>query len=177
MQWGVIHWPDRSTKNSKMPLLSRISGISGPENVAELLRKHDCDISTCARVDAFIVGDFPHNDRVVIRPDEPCYAVEKSSLNKASAPDQITAEHLKYASSRVFVWMAWCFTGLLMHGALPDSILTLVLVPVVEVKAGKLSSVDNYRSIALASALSKVLEHILLDKTNMYYLQWQQVWF
>src|SRR4029434_9412440 len=36
--------------------------------------------------------------------------------------------------------------------------------------AGKLNSIDNYRSIALASILSKVFERILLMKLEMYVL-------
>ncbi len=44
--------------------------------------------------------------------------------------------------------------------------MTVLLVPVVKDKAGKVSSSDNYRPIALASVLSKVVEHILLERVN-----------
>ena len=49
------------------------------------------------------------------------------------------------------------------HGLLPDSMLSVSLVPVIKDKAGKVWSLDNYRPIALASVVSKVLEGILLD--------------
>lgn len=58
-----------------------------------------------------------------------------------------------------------CFTGLVGHGILPDSLMSVILVPVIKdkaSKASKVSSIDNYRPIALASILSKVLE-----KTNL----------
>ena len=54
-----------------------------------------------------------------------------------------------------------CFNGLIKHGLLPESMLSVALVPVVKDKAGKLGSLDNYRPIVLASVLSKVLERIL----------------
>ncbi len=46
--------------------------------------------------------------------------------------------------------------------------LAVVLVPVVKDKTGKISSLENYRPIALASVLSKVLEQILLDRLQQY---------
>lgn len=46
------------------------------------------------------------------------------------------------------------------HGMLPDSMLAVTLLPVIKDKAVKAGSVENYRPIALASVLSKVLERI-----------------
>ena len=54
-----------------------------------------------------------------------------------------------------------------MHGELPDSMLSVVLVPVVKDKTGKISSLENYRQIALASVLAKVLEQIILDRLQL----------
>lgn len=54
------------------------------------------------------------------------------------------------------------------HGLLPDSMLSVLLVPVFKDKAGKIGSLDNYRPIALASVVSKVLERVLLDWITKY---------
>ena len=54
------------------------------------------------------------------------------------------------------------------HGLLPDSLLSITLVPVIKDTAGKVRSVDDYRPIALASVLSKVLERILLHRLCVY---------
>ena len=80
--------------------------------------------------------------------------------------DNITAEHLKLASPRLNALLSICFTGMLTHGTLPDSMLSVTLVPVIKDKAGKVGSMDNYRPIALASTLSKVLERMLLDRIS-----------
>ncbi len=61
-----------------------------------------------------------------------------------------------------------CFSGLMKHGIRPGSMLSVLLVPVVKNKTGKLTSLDNYRPIALASILSKVLEGILMDRLAEY---------
>ena len=49
----------------------------------------------------------------------------------------------------------------------PESMLSVVLVPVIKDKAGKMSSKDNYLPIALASVISKLVEVIMLDR--IYY--------
>ena len=43
-----------------------------------------------------------------------------------------------------------------------------MLVPVIKDNAGKISSKDNYRPIALASVISKLVEVIMLDRIEMY---------
>ena len=50
-------------------------------------------------------------------------------------------------------------------------ILCLVLsliVPVIKDKSGRINAKDNYRPIALASIISKVVENILLDRMSMF---------
>ena len=48
--------------------------------------------------------------------------------------------------------------------------LSVVLVPVIKDKVGKLNSSDNYRPIALASVMSKVMETVLLSRLERYVL-------
>ena len=66
--------------------------------------------------------------------------------------------------------LAMCFTGLFVHGFLPDTMLEIVLVPVIKDKTGRIDQVDNYRPIALASVISKVVEIIGTD-TCIYVLK------
>jgi len=75
---------------------------------------------------------------------------------------------IKYASPKVAALLAFCFNGFMTHGMLPDSMLAVILVPVIKDKAGKVGSMENYRPIALASVLSKVLERISLDHRSEY---------
>ena len=154
--------------NSKMPMPSSIDGTTGPDNIAELWRRHYENIFNCVKSDVFNLGEITSNDGVTVRYDEVKYAIEKLVLNKACGRDLITAEHLKHSSHRVSVLLALCFSGLLMHGILPESMLSVLLVPVVKNKTGKITSIDNYRPIALASIMSKIFEGILMDRLKEF---------
>lgn len=56
----------------------------------------------------------------------------------------------------------------MFHGVFPDSMLSVLLVPVVKVKAGMVGSIDDYRPLAVASILSQVLDKILLERMNVF---------
>ena len=47
-----------------------------------------------------------------------------------------------------------------VHGFLPDSMLSVVLVPVIKDKCGKINDSDNYRPIALVSVMTKIVEKV-----------------
>ena len=55
------------------------------------------------------------------------------------------------------------FNLFLHHGFLPDIFCQAVIIPLVKCKTGDLNDVNNYRAIAISTAVSKILEHILLD--------------
>ena len=86
-----------------------------------------------------VLKAIDNNEDVIVAPQEVQDAVMKLGDNKASDMDNITTKHLKFASKKLYPLLAICFTGLLVHGILPYSILSLILVPVIKDKAGKLN--------------------------------------
>lgn len=144
--------------------------LCGPDNIAELWRKHYCDLFNSVKSENVVIGDVEMAEGLIVRTSEIYDAVLKLGNNKACGLDGVTAEHLKYSSYRLCPLLAMCFTGFLTHGLLPDSITSVVLVPVIKDKAAKLNSLQNYRPIALASVISKVLENILYTRLEMYVL-------
>ena len=49
-------------------------------------------------------------------------------------------------------------SSFLVHGFLPDEMMTVALVPIIKSKSVRIMSKDNYRPIAVASIVSKVFE-------------------
>ena len=89
-------------------------------------------------------------------------------MDKCCGVDGISAEHLKYASDLLVTVLCKLLRSFYVHGYLPDSLMTVVLVPVIKDRSAKISSIDSYRPIAVANTLSKLVEILILDHIEMY---------
>ena len=165
--WSEI----KNMNNFKTPLPTSIEGVSGGVQIVEIWRTHFSNLLNCVSNssvhDCEYGCDAPYEE-LVVSIEKVTHAIEKLDLNKACGSDGICSEHLKYASNVLVPLLAMCFTSFISHGYLPESMLSVVLVPVIKDKAGKISSKDNYRPIALASVISKLVEVIMLDRIEMY---------
>ena len=54
----------------------------------------------------------------------------------------------------------------LSHGYLPSTLIKTTIISIVENKSGNLSDSNNYRSIAIATITSNLLESVLLLKRS-----------
>lgn len=155
--------------NSKTPLPTNIEGVVGGDKIAELWKNNYKELFNCVYSNTDSVKFSVENcDDMIVGAREIRDAISKLDCNKTCGADDIYAEHLKYASSRVLSMLAMCFTGFLMHGTLPDTMISVILVPVIKNKMGRINSKDNYRPIALASILSKIFENVLLGRLELY---------
>ena len=75
---------------------------------------------------------------IEVSAEEVTHAIKKLDVNKACGYDGVYSEHIKYASNILVPLLSMCFTSCIAHGFLPDLILSVVLVPVINDKAGKM---------------------------------------
>ena len=90
--------------------------------------------------------------------------IAKLECGKSAWPDGIRAEYLKFSNVKLHTLLALCFS----HGYLPIALIKTTIIPVVKNKSGNLSDSNNYRPIALATIVSKILELVLLIKCGEY---------
>ena len=79
----------------------------------------------------------------------------------------MSAEHLIFVTSALISPLAVCFTSLIRHGFMPSCFREYILIPVPK-KNKDITSSSSYRPIALASSISKILEHLILTKFSSY---------
>ena len=58
--------------------------------------------------------------------------------------------------------------GCMLSGKLPSTLMHVVIIPLLKCKSKYPADVNNYRPIAIATALSKVLEQVLLSRPARY---------
>ena len=64
--------------------------------------------------------------------------------------------------------MSIFFSGCMLAGKLPNTLMHAVIIPLLKCKSKDPSDVNNYRPSAIATALSKVLEQVLLSRLARY---------
>ena len=164
--WNEI----RAMGGKHLSLPSCIEGVTGKRNVCNVWKNHFERILNCIQDEGIrdFHADSVYSDDIVVNQNDVAQAIQALSVNKAAGLDGIFAEHLLYCSNRMHSLLAMCLTGFFVHGHLPDSMLAVVLVPIIKDRAGRIDQLDNYRPIALASVLSKIVESIILSRISMY---------
>ena len=98
-----------------------------------------------------------------------CYIEALCKLKrKKSDASAISSEHLIYCSSAIAAPLAIFFTTILHHGYMLKCFCDCVLLPIQKGNKDATCS-QNYRPIALASSLSKVLERLIGMKYETFF--------
>ena len=110
------------------------------------------------------LDDIQHDARMTVCYTDVQTLICNLEFRKSAGPDGICAEALKCAHDQLFVLLSLCFTLFLSHGHLPPILIETTIVPIIKNKCGNI----NYRLIAIATIIFKLLESILLNVKNIY---------
>ena len=151
---------------NNIPLPINIDDAVGKKEVVELWRNHFEQLLNCVKSKdtKYLNYECNFDGKIIINPAEVEDAINDLAGGKSCGLDGIYSEHLKYSSISYRNLLARCMTSFLVHGQLPDSLMSVVLVPIIKDKSGKINSKDNYRPIAIASIMSKLMEKLLLKR-------------
>ena len=126
-----------SINNSKIMLPTSIEDATGADEISTLWKNHFKSIFNCLQNFNKLSTNYNVNSSfndLRVTTDEVIEAIKKLELNKSSGADKIQAEHIKYANEKLIPLISICFTSFFVHGYLPKSLLTVVLVPIVKKK-------------------------------------------
>jgi hypothetical protein len=98
----------------------------------------------------------------------PCFSVLNvldacrwQKCGKAVGSDGISMEAFIYGGTRLYIHISLLFNLFLKFSCLPTAFMKSIINPLVKRKSGDLADVNNYRAIAVSTALSKLLENVL----------------
>ena len=66
------------------------------------------------------------------------------------------------------LFLALCYTAMLIHGYLAGDFMKTILVPIIKNKTVDMQDKSNYRPIALATIMSKVFEIVILNRCKKF---------
>ena len=73
-----------------------------------------------------------------------------------------------YAHPLLCLLLSIGFTCMFKHCYIPQCMINSVIVPLIKNKCGDQTDKNNYRPIALSSIISKVFEHVIAERLEVY---------
>ena len=87
----------------------------------------------------------------------------KLPLNKSAGVDKLSAKHLRFCDPIINVYLSLYYNMCLKHGYIPSNCLDTVIIPTLKNINGNIDNPNNFCPIAIATILSKLFKHIILD--------------
>ena len=167
-------WKEIKALNPKKEALRlTVGGTSGKSNIANLWKDHFSAIANSVGSADYqdqamnALKPVPgHND--VINVHELRQIVRGLKNNKEISNDGIPSEVYKFASERLLTIMSIFLSGCMLTSKRPNTLMHIVVIPLLKCKSKDPADVNNYKPIAIATALSKVHEQVLLSRLARY---------
>ena len=170
--WSLVN---KLTKPRNSRCAPVVDGVSDGNDIANLwasklqglLNTHSSSLQHTLLQALNISLSLDHLSTVHVPIDDVLNAIHLIKPNKVDSA-QLSAEHLRYSALSIAGPLSAFFTAVLSHGYIPKCIRDCTLVPIPKNNKDPSSS-KNYRAIAIASLLSKVLERIILSRYESYF--------
>ncbi len=166
----IKFWKNVKSMNSKQEVVTeKIGHALGEAEICSMWKGHymsQFSKSDKATVRCCDTNNCANKTNAVFRvtPEKVQESISKLKLGKAPGPDCISAESLKFSHGIITVVLCNLFNSCLAHGYMPDGIMEVVLAPILKKKTLDPTIIKHYRPIALATAISKVFELLILQK-------------
>jgi exonuclease III len=149
-----------------------VAGCHGDEDITEMWKLHFHNLYNS-------VSDKQHKERFFNRVEslgdyELCnfnvsdilYAIGRQKRGKATGSDGIAMEALMFGGFRVLTHLSLLFNLFVKYSYVPKPFMQCIIIPLVKSKTGSLAEVNNYRAIAISTAISKLFECVLQGFVN-----------
>ena len=160
----------RGIKDSRVPLATKVGDAVGDANITKLWQDHFSALLNSVQNEGskpFVCESIDHDmhneDTIVITAPDVRECLKTIKLGKAAGLDGLAAEHFVFSHSIICVHLSLLFTSILIHGYLPASLMKSAIVPILKNRQGDTSDKNNYRPIAIVTAISKIFELCLMN--------------
>lgn len=147
-----------------------INGCTGDNEIADMWMSHYKDLYNSvndseSKFDFYQRVDLLRNDSMsclnTISVRDVVNACDSQKSGKAVGNDGIAMEAFLFGGLRLHVHITLLFNLFIRYCYLPRRLMVSVIIPLVKCKTGDLSTVDNYRAIAVSTAVSKLFENVV----------------
>ena len=162
-----IFWKDIKRVSESKSFSNIIDGCDDPRGICDLWKDHYNSIFNCFE-QPVRNGVYEPEPFIKITPNELLSALDELNTGKASGPDCVSVENLRFGGPLLFNHLLALFNCFLTHGTLPEKFMLTSISPIVKDNKGDITNKANYRPICISSTVSKLFEFILLARIKPY---------
>ena len=130
-----------------------------------VLQINQCIHDTCKQ------GKCGYNHRVTM--NDTLNAIGQLKGGKSDSSCDLTTDHLKNGTHRLYTMLSLLFQSFLYHGYAPSSMLRSAITPIIKDRKQSANNSDNYRGIAISSVMGKVLDLLIINTQLVNSSQYQ----
>ena len=157
-------WKDiKHIDKAEIPLASKINNCVSDTDICKMWQDHYQSLLNSVKSlehKTSITNTLSsiENESIEIRPLDIVNTLKSVNKGKTCGVDGLAAEHFIYADERIHVILSILFNRFISQGYLPPAFMKTAIVPIIKNKTGGTSDKNNYRSIALVTACSKIIQ-------------------
>ena len=95
-------------------------------------------------------------------------AVTKLKSDKVNEDGFLLSDNFIHGSELLYIYLSLLFTVMITHGFAPPEFIKSSIIPIPKGAKATLNDSEKYRSIAISSLLSKILDHIIIDQQSQF---------
>ena len=152
-----------SPKSSK--ITNKLDEVCGEQDIVDMWREKYSKIFNSVdpqNTHSVVLNELDYSEFINV--SEVSDLLTKLPKNKAVGDDKLPAEIFIFASHRLRTLLTIFINGCLRHCYIPQIIINTTLIPILKNKLKPATDSDNYRPVAIATAMSKLIELIILSK-------------
>ena len=168
-------WHDIKSLNKNKPKLpTTIDGVHGSGDICKLWKNKFSGVLNSIQDDEdrlelqyklLSMDDAPMQ---YTTPAEIQRISRELTSGKCSGTDDIPSEFYQLATSRILWWLCCMINAIMLHSHVPTRITEVVLTPILKSSLKDPCCSANYRPIAIATSISKIIENVILNRLNKY---------
>jgi len=168
--WGEV----KRLRHSGNTCSSSVDGFTNPGDIVDHFASQYQSLYSSVGYNSDELFDIRRDiDSLIIDWDDNCCvtvhevydAICKLKPGKSDGNIGLSSDYFIHAGSALFMHISLLFSGLLVHGCVPECMLTSTVIPIPKGKQANRTDSNNYRGIALSSVFGKLFD---LVKSTRY---------